>query len=146
MNSSRRFFALALMSVLALGYFNLPVRAQHSGHGEIAMPERPYIEKLGVNKDGEVKLPDDARVGYAFLKRGTYRFEHVVQGEEHFIAFKRVNESAVEAEEQIVRVRCRLEPLNKPAKHTEFFSTVTAKGTRTIERVQIQGENVKHVF
>ena len=94
----------------------LSARAQHSGHGEVSIPERPYIEKLRVNKDGQVKLSKDARVGSAVLKRGRYVFEHIDEGEGHFIAFKRVDVSGVEAREQVIRVKCRLEPLNKPAK------------------------------
>jgi hypothetical protein len=85
-------------------------------------------------------------VGDAVLKRGKYKFEHVVEGEEHFIAFRRVDDPAVEAWEQVIRVRCRLEPLNKPAIQTELYSTVTARGERTIERAQVQGESIKHVF
>lgn len=146
MYSSKRSFAVTIMFVLSVGSFGLSVWAQHSGHGEVAMPERPYIEKLRLNKDGQVKLSTDARVGDAALKRGKYKFEHVVEGEEHFIAFRRVDESAVEAREQVIRVKCRLEPLNKPAKHTELYSTVTGRGERTIERAQVQGESVKHVF
>ena len=146
MNSSGRSFAMALMFVLSAGYFGLSARAQHSGHGEVSIPERPYIEKLRINEDGQVKLSTDARVGGAVLKRGRYVFEHVVEGEGHFIAFKRVDVSGVEAQEQVIRVKCRLEPLNKPAKHTELHSKVTTRGEKTIEKLQIQGENVRHVF
>ena len=151
MQPSNKSFGLILMLALFLGYFNVPASSQHSGHTEIAMPERPYIEKVRVNDQGEVKFSSDTRAGDLLLKRGKYRFQHLVEGEDHFIAFTRIDQpgkqaDAATANQEALRVRCRLEPLGKPAKQTEFYTTVTVRGDRTVERLQVQGESVKHVF
>ena len=151
MRPGSKSFWLILLLNLFLGYFNGLALAQHGGHTETAMPEKPYIEKLRVNDQGEVKLSGDTRVGDLLLKRGKYQFQHVVEGEDHFIAFKRTDPPGKQADlamanQQALRVRCRLEPLGKPAKQTEFYTTVTVRGERTVERLQVQGENVKHVF
>ena len=148
-------FWLILMLTLTLGYFNGPAMAQHSGHGggigEVPRDAKPYIEKLRVNDQGEVKFSGDTRVGDLLLKRGKYRFEHVVEGKDHFVVFNRTDSPSKQADsatvnQQALRVRCWLEPLDKPAKRTAFYSTVTVSGERTVQRLQMQGENVRHVF
>jgi hypothetical protein len=151
MQPSSKSFWLILTLALFLGYFNVPAIAQHGGHTEIAMPERPYMEKVRVNDQAEVKFSSDTRVGDSLLKRGKYRLKHVVEGEDHFIAFTRIDQPGKQADsatvpQEALRARCRLEPLGKPAKQTEFYMTVSVRGDRTIERLQVQGENVKHVF
>ena len=151
MQPSSKSFGWILTLALFLGYFSLPASSQHSGHTEIAIPERPYIEKVRVNDQAEVKFSSDTRVGELSLKRGKYRLKHVVEGEEHFIAFTRIDQPGKQADpakanREALRARCRLEPLGKPAKQTEFYTTVSVRGDRTVERLQVQGENVKHVF
>lgn len=151
MQPGSKTYGLILMLTLFLGFIKVSATAQHGGHTETAMPEKPYIEKLRVNDQGEVKFSGDTRVGDLLLKRGKYRFEHVVEGDDHFIAFWRTDQTAKHADsapanQQGLRVRCRLAPLGKPAKQTEFYSTVTVRGDRTVESLQVQGENVKHVF
>lgn len=151
MQPSNKSFGFMFTLALFLGYFNVPAIAQHGGHTEVAMPERPYIEKVRVNDQAEVKFSSDTRVGELSLKRGKYRLKHVVEGEDHFIAFTRIDQPGKQADsatanQEALRARCRLEPLGKPAKQTEFYMTVSVRGDRTVERLQVQGENVKHVF
>jgi len=151
MRPGSKSFGLILMLTLFLGYLNSPAMAQHGGHSEVAMPEKPYIEKIRVNDQGEVRFSGDTRVGDLLLKRGKYQFQHVTAGEDHFIAFRRTDQpgrlaDSATANQQALRVRCRLEPLGKPAKQTEFYTTVTVSGVRTVERLQVQGENVRHIF
>ena len=151
MQTIRKLFGVILTLALFLGYFNIPAIAQHSGHTGIAMPEGPYTEKVRVNDQAEVKFSSDTRVGDLSLKRGKYRLKHVVEGEEHFIAFTRIDQPGKQADsatanQEALRARCKLEPLSKPAKHTEFYTAVSVRGDRTVERLQVQGENVKHVF
>ena len=151
MQPGSKSFWLTLLLNLFLGYFNVLAMAQHGGHTATTMPEKPYIEKLRVNDQGEVKFSGDTRVGDLLLTQGKYRFEHVVEGDDHFIAFTRTEQTGKQADpimahQQVLRMRCRLAPLGKAAKQTEFYSTVTVRGDRTVESLQVQGENVKHIF
>jgi len=151
MRPGNKSFWLILMLTLTVGYFNYPAMAQHGGHTGVAMPEKPYIEKVRVNDQGEVKFSGDTHVGGLLLKPGKYRFQHVAEGADHFIVFKRTDLPGEQADsdasdQPALRVRCWLEPLDKPAKRTEFYTNVNVRGDRTVERLQVQGENVRHVF
>ncbi len=137
------------MLIFLLGIFSLPVAAQHSGHGTSPAPsmsDRPYIEKMRVNEQGEVKLSGETLVGGMLLKSGKYKFQHVVEGEDHMVSFERVDRPEAQAEQALFRLKTRLEPIDKPAKRTEFHSTVSIKGERIVQKIYVQGENVRHVF
>ena len=140
------------MPIFLLGIFSLSAVAQHSGHdasapaGSPYLDERPYIEKVRVNEQGEIKLSGDTQVGGVFLKKGRYKFQHVVEGEDHLVSFERVDRPDAQAEQATFRVKSRMEPIDKPAKRTEFHSTVSIKGERIVQRIYVQGESVRHVF
>ncbi len=102
-----------------------------------AEPVRPYTEKLRIGKDGSVTFPGPTVLGEWVLKPGTYRFEHAVEGTDHFIAFT-VSDAPL-SEPPSVRVRCRLEGMKKPAKKTEVYAQVNSGGMRQLERIEVQG-------
>lgn len=152
MRSKNNSLVATAMLVFLLGVFSLPAAAQHSGHdasapaGRPYIDEKPYAEKLRVNEQGEIKLSGETRVGGVFLKSGKYKFQHMVEGEDHLVLFERVDWPDAQAEQALFRVKTKLEPIDKPAKRTEFHSTVSIKGERIVQKIYVQGESVKHVF
>lgn len=135
----------ALLSLASAGPGPL-VLGQHGGHGAPPVhqaPQGPYTERLRVSKEGDVTFSTLTAAGEWLISPGRYRFEHVVEGDEHFIRFERGDATATQPP---VRVRCRLVPLKKPAKRTEIHALVNSGGGRTIEAIQVRGESVKHVF
>ena len=136
----------ALLSLASAGPGPL-VLGQHGGHGAPPAPRGPYTgpytEKLRVSKEGDVTFSTLTAAGEWLISPGKYRFEHVVEGDEHFVRFERGDATAVQPP---IRVRCRLVPLKKPAKRTEIHALVNSGGSRTIEAIQVRGESVKHVF
>ena len=139
-------YAISSFVALLVAPASVPVHAQHAGHGGTmsAEPARPYTEKLKIGKDGTVAFAGPTVLGEWVLKPGTYRFEHAVEGADHFVAF--TPSDAPPSEPPSVRVRCRLVPLKKPAKRTEIHALVNSGGSRTIEAIQVRGESVRHVF
>ena len=137
----------AVFSLLALlvAPASVPVHAQHAGHGGAMSAEsRPYTEKLRLDKDGAVTFLGPTVLGERILQSGTYRFEHVVEGEDHFVGFTR--DDAPPSAPPSARVRCRLERMKGPAKNTEVYALVNSAGMRQLERIQVKGESVRHVF
>ncbi len=145
MKSLHRPLAMTALLSLALAGAGPLVLGQHGGHGAGALPapQGPYTERLRVGKEGTVTFSSLTAAGEWLISAGRYRFEHIVEGDEHFIRFERGDATAVQPP---VRVRCRLVPLKKPAKRTEVYTLVNSGGGRTIEAIQVQGESVKHVF
>lgn len=47
---------------------------------------------------------------------------------------------------EIVRLKCRVEPVSKSVNNTKITFGQNAAGERTIEEIQVAGEKVKHVF
>lgn len=146
MKSHRWPYAISSFVALLMAPASVPVHAQHEGHGGTmsAEPARPYTEKLRIDKDGAVTFPGLTVLGERLLQSGTYRFEHVVEGEDHFVRFTR--NDAPPSEPPSVPVRCRLEGMKGPAKKTEVYALVNSAGMRQIERIQVKGERVRHVF
>lgn len=139
-------YAISSFVALLVAPASVPVHAQHAGHGGTmsAEPARPYTEKLKIGKDGTVAFAGATVLGEWILKPGTYRFEHAVEGADHFVAF--TPSDAPPSEPPSVRVRCRLEGMKKPAKKTEVYAQVNSGGMRQLERIEVQGESVRHVF
>ena len=138
MKNKLKFIATAIAVVIALACTS-QVLAQHEGH-------------LDVNKKGMVRLTSKTRVGDRLLEPGMYHVQHVVEGSEHVISFQPVTMPAgfkeysmVEGKE-IVRLKCRVEPVAKSVSNTKITLGRNAAGERVIEEIQIPGEKVKHVF
>lgn len=146
MKSHRWPYAISSFVALLMAPASVPVHAQHAGHGGTmsAEPARPYTEKLRIDKDGAVTFLGPTVLGERLLQPGTYRFEHVVEGEDHFVRFTGGDASL--SEPLSVRVRCRLERMKGPAKKTEVYAQVNSAGMRQVEKIQVQGESVRHVF
>lgn len=132
--------------VMLLTAFSVPLLAQHS-HGNMGSPGRqPDMKKqekrqglINVGRTGEMKVASAIRVGQTLLNPGTYKFQHVIDGADHVVIFKQNGD-------EVARVTCRLEPLDKKAKKTALSTHVSDTGETILDAVEVRGENVKHVI
>ena len=108
---------------------------------------------IKVGKKGEVMLDQETQVGDLTLKPGHYQMQHRVDGEDHMIHFTELKgvhrnpsyQSSPTGTAHPGEVKCRLEPMNAKASETRVTLS-TEGGVRRITRIEIQGENVAHVF
>jgi hypothetical protein len=108
---------------------------------------------IKVGKKGEMMFDEETRIGDLTLKPGHYQLQHRVEGADHvvhFIELKGIHrnpyyQSGATGEAHPGEVKCRLEPMNAKASRTAV--TVSKEGgVRRITRIEIEGENVAHVF
>ena len=108
---------------------------------------------IKVGKKGEMMFSQDTQVGDLTLKAGHYQMQHRVDGSDHMIHFTELKgvhrnpyyESGATGTAHPGEVKCRLEPMNAKASETRVTLS-TEGGVRRITRIEIQGENVAHVF
>jgi hypothetical protein len=150
----QRFVTTALL-VLGLGAFAVTASAQHGGMahtGSKASSRQGEMTRLG--KKGELPITSPTRVGDVLLEPGTYRVQHVVEGEDHFITFRKMSHTRSDQPsyplgtpgKEVARVKCRLAPLGEKAKHSGMRFGTNAAGEQTVEEVHVKGEDVRHVF
>ena len=136
-----RWWLLSLVAIMASGlFFSVTVAAAADQ------------QVIKVGKKGEVMLSQETQVGDMTLKAGHYQMQHRVEGSDHMIHFTEIrgmhNPSAPggpTSETHSGEVKCRLEPMDKKASQTAV-TVSTEGGVRRITRIEIQGENVAHVF
>ena len=138
MRNQIKFVAPTIALVIALAAFSQAF-AQHHDH-------------LTVGNKGMVKFSEKVRVGDRLLEPGMYHVQHIVEGTDHVFVFKPVTMPAgyreysmVEGAE-IVRVKCRVEPVSKSVNNTKVIFGRNTAGERTIEEIQVAGEKIKHIF
>ena len=110
-------------------------------------------ETTKVGKKGEMVFSTDTSVGDVLLKAGHYRFQHRVEGTNHYVHFtelkmprdQHMQTSMVSGERHPGEIQCRLEPLDRKVTRTAVYSELK-DGKKTITRIEVSGENVAHVF
>ena len=128
---------------------NTSLAAQHD-HG--SRPGNSQDRTLKVGKNGEMTLDTETKVGDLTLKPGRYRFQHRVEGADHFVHFTewtkqspyRPNETGT-PKAHPGEVRCRLEPLTKKVSQTKLSLQKEDGGYRLV-RVEVAGEKAAHLF
>ena len=129
--------SMALIAFLAA--FATPLFAQHT-------------HTLEANRMGMARFSSKVRVGNVVLPAGMYHVQHVVEGSDHVIVFKPVTMPSGFKEYQmiegreVVRLKCRVSPVEKSVRNTKIKLGRNAAGERVIEEIQIAGEKVKHTF
>ena len=78
------------------------------------------------------------------LPAGTYKVDHQMQGDEHYMIFHQTDVSKSKAVE--VKVKCNLVPLTAKAKRTERRFVSNAKNQNVLTEITFQGDEAKHVF
>jgi hypothetical protein len=138
MKNQIKFVAITIALVFVLGAFAQAL-AQHHDH-------------LSVGKKGMVRFSEKVRVGDRLLEPGMYHVQHIVEGTDHVFVFKPVTMPAgyreysmVEGRE-VVRLKCRVEPVSKAVNNTKIALGQNAAGERIIEEIQVAGEKAKHIF
>lgn len=102
-------------------------------------------------KTGMLRISKPVWAGDVRLKSGMYHVKHVIDGNTHLIVFKPVTMPAGKGfpmweEKEVVRLECRVEPVEKSTSNTKVQFGTNAAGERMIEEIQIAGESVKHVL
>jgi hypothetical protein len=102
---------------------------------------------IKVGKKGEIMFSAETQVGDLTLKPGHYQMQHRVAGSDHMIHFTELKgmHNGPTGEAHPGEVKCRLEPMSARAKETAV-SVNAEGGVRRITRIEIEGENVAHVF
>jgi hypothetical protein len=133
---------LAVMAVVVTGILLLSVKVVSAADEQV----------VKVGKKGEIRFSQDTQVGDLTLKAGHYQMQHRVDGTDHMIHFTELKgghnpyyPSGPTGMAHPGEVKCRLEPMSAKAKETAV-TVSTESGVRRITRVEIEGENVAHVF
>ena len=101
---------------------------------------------------GKFHLGSSAVVGGTLLKSGMYQVQHVTEGGEHLLVFREVemgyrnNMGNQKPGREVARVKCKVEPLEKKARHTKMSFSTGAAGVREIREARVKGESVKYVL
>ena len=133
----------SMVMSIAFMLFSTAFAAQlYAQHGETVSP----------NRKGMARFSSKVRVGDVVLESGMYHVQHVIEGIDHVIVFKPVTMPAGYKEYQmiegreVVRLKCRVSPVDKSVRNTKIKLGRNASGERVIEEIQIAGEKVKHTF
>lgn len=110
--------------------------------------EHEHVMKVG--KTGEVTFDTEAKVGDLTLKPGRYKFQHRVEGSDHFVQFTEWTKpyttgSTGTPKAHPGEAKCRLVSLENKASQTAVYS-VQEDGAKRVTKVEVAGENVAHLF
>ena len=139
MRSTTRLTVMSMALIALLAAFAAPLFAQQT-------------HTLSANKKGMARFSSKVRVRDLVLPAGMYHVQHVVEGSDHVIVFKPVTmpsgfkEYQMTEGREVVRLKCRVSPVDKSVRNTEIKLGRNAAGERVIEEIQIAGEKVKHTF
>jgi hypothetical protein len=119
--------------------------------GATAIAEE-HEHAMKVGKTGEVTFAKETKVGDVTLKPGRYKFDHRVEGSDHFVHFTEWTKpipgpysQSTEPKAHPGEVKCRLEELSKKVSQTTIYTTAEGKAER-LTKVEVEGENVAHLF
>jgi len=131
---------LALVAAVLLVFAAIPITAQQE-------------QTLKVGKQGEMTFDTETVVGGLTLKPGRYRFQHRIEGSDHFVHFTEVTKERPSSwgvsggipKAHPGELKCNLETLPSKASRTEVH-TVQEGGIKRITKIVVKGENVAHLF
>jgi|CXWL01.1.fsa_nt_gi hypothetical protein len=138
MKTKMNWFGRGAMLALLVGAFGITLLAQDK-----------HQDMMNLGKKGEIVFDSSVRVGDQLLKEGTYQIQHVMNGEDHIIVFRKMSRDSLSqliTGKEIARVKCRVEPLGEKAKHSGIRFGTNAAGEKTVEDVHMRGESVKHLL
>ena len=102
-------------------------------------------------KGGKFHIGLSVLVGNTVLKSGMYKVQQVMEGGDHFIVFRIIRMNPYKNQmgnerlgEEVARVKCNIEPVDRRWKHTKVTISRNHFGQRVVAAVQIKGENVLH--
>lgn len=112
-----------------------------------------HEHEMEIGKKGDFMFQQEMKVGDVTLPPGHYRFQHRVDGSEHYVQFTEMKgmhgasgyEQPPSRLEDVGEIKCRVEPLDGKVKATTIRWTKVGEGGR-INRIEVKGETVAHVF
>lgn len=134
----RSLMTIAILSA-SLGLWTIATQAQQT-------------ETIAAEKSGSFHLGKATRVGDKVLEAGMYQVQHFDEKGEHIVIFRRVdmgyrgNMGNQKLGEEVLRVKCKVEQIDKKIGDTKMLIRKTAAGVREIFEVWIRGQKVKHVL
>lgn len=111
--------------------------------------EHEHVLKVG--KKGETRFNSPTKVGDLMLEPGRYKFQHQVNGADHYVHFTEWSERNPytfipgDPTDHPGNAKCRLEPLADKVKQTAVF-TAKEGGHMRVTKILIKGENAAHLF
>lgn len=119
----------------------------YTGTAAIA-DEHEHAMKVG--KTGDITFDKETKVGDMTLSPGRYKFQHRVEGSDHFVHFTEWTKPIRDYESGAPKAhpgetKCRIEQLNKKVSQTTVFLE-TEGTTQRVAKVEVAGENVAHLF
>jgi len=95
---------------------------------------------FGVGKTRNITFSSDVRVGDKVLPAGDYKILHLMEGTEHTLVFKSVNNN-----QEKVRVKCNMVKLDKKSDQT-FTELKTVGNERVLTALVFRGDDFRHAF
>lgn len=124
----------------------------------IAMSATPILAQqkatpeYTIGKSSQIHLNVPVKVGTVTLPPGMYQLQHKMEGDDHYVSFRKVSMAAgyrhgntQVAKEDVASVKCRVEATDKVRKTALTFRT-NAAGEKELAEVRIAGESFKHEF
>jgi len=81
-------------------------------------------------------------VGTTLLPKGDYKVRHVMEGENHIMVFRALDQKGAPE----VRIKCTLVPLTQKATQTQKIHTTNAAKEEVLQELIFSGDKAKHVF
>jgi hypothetical protein len=95
---------------------------------------------MGVGETRNITFVSPVKIGNAALPAGTYRVEHVMEGENHVMVFQSLSNKQATA-----RVNCQMIQLQKKAgESTQEYDS--QNGEKVLKAITFRGDMYKHQF
>ena len=145
----------ALLAMVA-GVLSLPILAMdYRGH-QVQQKDASRQDVI-IGRKGVLHFTKPVKAGESLLAPGMYIVQHVSEGQDHVIVFKKVTMEASgrianpmpgkdAAGEEVARIKCRVEPTGKKWSDTKVILRNSAAGGQEIAEVQVAGEAFKHLM
>ena len=98
-------------------------------------------DNMGAGKIKTVTFDQPMKVGTSVLPVGTYKVQHVIEGEKHIMVFTTKTSGVPE-----VRVPCRMENLPTRASQALIIYRRDASGLAVLNGLVFQGDKYSHNF
>jgi len=98
--------------------------------------------KFGVADVRKVSFSSPMRVGDTVLPQGDYEVRHVMEADNHVMAFKQLGPNKPAQ----ARVPCKLVPLKAKADRDQLIYVVNAANEKVLQTLRFKGDTAEHVF
>jgi len=96
---------------------------------------------MGVGKINSITFTQPMKVGTSVLPQGTYKVQHVMEGENHIMVFTSKVKDIPE-----VRVRCQMKNLPSRASQGTILYEKDASGVAVLNQLVFRGDTYSHNF